>query len=124
MEFIKGWPNTYTFTKSMAERALDICKKPKTRVVVVRPCIIACSAEQPYPGWTDTLSASGGLNIGVGMGLINTIYGTDDNTPEVIPVDYVSNACIMATALYGKMSIPKVKIIHMTSVHVNPITLR
>ena len=45
-KIIGDWPNTYTFTKSMAERSL---KKHcgNLRVAIIRPSIIICCYEEP-----------------------------------------------------------------------------
>lgn len=43
-EYIGPWPNTYTFTKSLAERAL-IKHRDNFPVLVLRPAIIICSYE-------------------------------------------------------------------------------
>lgn len=49
-------------------------------------------------GWTDTFSAAGGLTLGGGSGLINFVYGGYNTISDIIPVDYVSNSILVATA--------------------------
>lgn len=66
------FPNTYTFTKNMAEKTL-LKRKGDLPVVLFRPSIIACSNEQPFPGWTDSLSAAGGITLMSALGLIKYI---------------------------------------------------
>ena len=66
------FPNTYTFTKNMAEKSLWK-NRAHVPVVLLRPSIIASSLESPFPGWTDSLSAAGGLTLMSGLGLINYI---------------------------------------------------
>ena len=46
-QILGGYPNTYTYTKSMAERTLAK-NKGDLPVVLYRPSIIACSMEQPF----------------------------------------------------------------------------
>ena len=53
----------------MAEKTLAK-NKGDLPVVLFRPSIIASSMEQPFPGWTDSLAAAGGLTLMCGMGLI------------------------------------------------------
>lgn len=71
-----SWPNTYTFTKSMGERTLRKRIPQNMSSVIFRPSIISASIRDPVPGWTDTLSAAGGLSIGGSVGLINYIHGS------------------------------------------------
>src|ERR1700733_4865303 len=85
------WPNTYTFTKHMAEKTLKHRRNPKMPCVLIRPSIIGCSYAEPSPGWTDTFSAAGGLTIAGGLGLINYVCGNGDNIADIIPVDLVAN---------------------------------
>jgi hypothetical protein len=56
--------------------------------------------EQPFPGWTDSLAAAGGISFLTGLGLINFIQAKGLNKFDMIPVDFVSNHIIVATA-YG-----------------------
>lgn len=99
MKSILGpWPNTYTFTKSMAERTLRKKRNPNLPVLVLRPSIIGGAIREPYPGWTDTISAAGGLSLTGGIGIVNWIHGSGDNIADLIPVDVVSNMIIVGTA--------------------------
>ena len=45
-----GWPNTYTYTKSLAESAL-VRRNGKLRVAVLRPTIVESALADPFPGW-------------------------------------------------------------------------
>lgn len=94
-----SWPNTYTFTKSMAERTLRKRRNPKLPVFLFRPSIIIGAMNEPIPGWTDTISAAGGLSLVGGIGIVNFIHGSKDNIADLIPVDIVSCSIIVGTAL-------------------------
>jgi nucleoside-diphosphate-sugar epimerase len=93
-----AWPNTYTFTKSMGERTLRKRRNPNLPTLIVRPSIIVGSMKLPVPGWTDTISAAGGLSLIGGIGVINYIHGHRNNIADLIPVDIVSNMIIVGTA--------------------------
>ena len=114
------WPNTYTFTKSMAERTLRKRRPQNMPVVLLRPAIISGSIREPFPGWTDTVSAAGGLSIAGGTGLLEFVNGDVTNIADIIPVDYVSNAIIVSTALLANK--PGLTVVHSSSSHQNPIT--
>lgn len=93
------WPNTYTFTKSMAERTLRKRRNPKLPVLLFRPSIIVGAMSEPLPGWTDTISAAGGLSLVGGIGIVNYIHGRPDNIADLIPVDIVANNILAGTAV-------------------------
>lgn len=98
--FIGNFPNTYTFTKNLAEKHI-LKNKGNVRCVIVRPSIIASSLEQPYRGWTDSISAAGGISIVGLIGLINNYYIPKPNILDLIPVDIVSNMILVTTAYHG-----------------------
>ena len=72
-KLIGKFPNTYTFTKNLAEKTLEKRRGDLT-VCLLRPAIIASSLSDPFPGWTDSLAAAGGITLLVGLGLINYIH--------------------------------------------------
>jgi nucleoside-diphosphate-sugar epimerase len=98
-EIIGEWPNTYTFTKSMGERTMRKKRRPDLAQVILRPSIIGGSVSEPVPGWTDTFSAAGGLTLAGSIGIVNYIYGDGKNVADLVPVDHVSNAILVSTAL-------------------------
>lgn len=114
------WPNTYTFTKSMAERTLKKNRRPDLPVVLLRPSIIGASYKEPVPGWTDTFSAAGGLSLAGGMGIVNYVRGHGDYIADLVPVDHVANTIIVSTALEAYK--PKLTVIHSATSHANPIS--
>ena len=121
MKTILGpWPNTYTFTKSMAERTLRKRRNPKLPVFLFRPSIIIGAMNEPLPGWTDTISAAGGLSLVGGIGIVNYIHGKRENIADLIPVDIVSSSIIVGTAIQANK--PELKIYHCASSHRQPIT--
>jgi len=81
----------------LAEKALAN-SKGDLNVCIFRPAVIACSNSEPVPGWTDSLSAAGGLTILGGLGLVTILPGTGLNVFDVIPVDIVSNGIIVTSA--------------------------
>lgn len=101
-QILGDYPNTYTFTKSMAEKTLKKIIPNNLPVVLLRPSIVVASIRDPYPGWTDTLSAAGGLGVGGGVGLVKYVHSDEKNIADIIPVDFVSHATILSTALHSK----------------------
>ena len=119
-EILGPWPNTYTFTKAMAERTFKKKRPANMSCVILRPSIITAAIREPFPGWTDTLSAAGGLSIAGASGVLGYVYGKHDNIADIIPVDYVSNAILVSTAMHA--GIPELAIVHSNTSHMNPIT--
>lgn len=98
-KLIGDFPNTYTFSKNLSEKNL-FKNHGNVKTVIVRPSIIACADNQPFPGWTDSLAAAGGLSYLGGIGLLKVIPSSGKNNFDVIPVDIVTNQIIVATC-YG-----------------------
>lgn len=119
-EILGPWPNTYTFTKSMAERTLRKVRPESLPCVILRPSIITAAIREPFPGWTDTLSAAGGLSLAGGTGILDYVFGKEENIADIIPVDYVSNAIIVSTAMCADK--PGLTVVHSNTSHMNPVT--
>lgn len=49
---VYGWPNTYVFTKAMAEMLVGEMKG-NLSVVIVRPTIVTSTFKEPFPGWVE-----------------------------------------------------------------------
>lgn len=90
-----GYPNTYTFTKSIAEHIL-MELRADVPLCILRPAIIGAALKEPMPGWTDTLSAAGGIFLGAGMGICQEMHCHGGMVADVVPVDFVVNATLRA----------------------------
>lgn len=47
-----GFPNTYTFTKNMAEIVMSR-RRGNMRLSILRPATINACCREPFPGWLD-----------------------------------------------------------------------
>jgi fatty acyl-CoA reductase len=56
-QLVKPWPNTYTYSKCMAERTL-LKTRGNVPVLIVRPSIIIAAYQEPLPGWIDAVAAA------------------------------------------------------------------
>ncbi|XP_063988303.1 fatty acyl-CoA reductase wat-like isoform X2 [Diachasmimorpha longicaudata] len=95
------WPNTYAFTKTVAEdtvrkygRDLPLC--------IVRPSIMIATAKEPIPGWINNLYGPTGVVLGAGIGLLHTLHCDAKNVADIIPADYVINNILAAAWHIGK----------------------
>ena len=89
------WPNTYAFSKAMAEEAL---LKYSTGIptCVVRPSIVVSTWKEPITGWTNNLYGATGVVVGSGIGLLRTLHCEPNNVAEIIPADLVINNIVVA----------------------------
>jgi fatty acyl-CoA reductase len=104
----------------MAERTLRKKRDPNLPTLLIRPSIISGAMKEPRLGWTDTISAAGGLSLVGGIGIVNWIHGHRDNIADLIPVDVVSNMIIAATAVHANNK--SLRIVHTASSHRMPLT--
>ena len=54
-----GWPNTYTFTKSLGEQV--VASSGLKGWCILRPSVVESSMEFPFPGWNDGINTSAPL---------------------------------------------------------------
>ncbi|MGC0272773.1 HAD-IB family hydrolase [Pseudactinotalea sp. Z1739] len=92
-----GWPDVYTLTKALGERAAEDLWGAR-RLSVVRPTIIESSLKHPYPGWIDGFKVADPLIAAYGRGLLPEFPALADAILDVIPVDHVVNATLAAAA--------------------------
>ncbi|XP_068987089.1 putative fatty acyl-CoA reductase CG5065 [Bombus flavifrons] len=92
-KILKTYPNTYTFSKNLAEQIVaNKCKD--LPVAIVRPSIIGASLEEPYPGWIRNISGITGTFLLIGKGCATAIRGRRDARLDVVPVDFVVDTII------------------------------
>jgi len=115
---IGKFPNTYTFTKAMAERILER-RRGNIPLSLVRPSIIGSAWREPVPGWIDSVNAIGAMVLFTGVGLVDIIQGHRAGIADVVPVDYVINAILGAlAATVGRNSLA---VYHATTSQLNPV---
>ncbi|XP_028967969.1 fatty acyl-CoA reductase 1-like [Galendromus occidentalis] len=118
-KLLKDRPNTYTFTKALAENLVELYSECLP-IAIVRPSIITGAAFEPSPGWVDNYNGPNGLLIALGTGALTTLYSKLDCTADLIPVDFVANT-ILAAAKHARDGF---KIYNCTSGSQNPIKWR
>lgn len=90
-----GFPNTYTYTKSLAEYLLR--DRPGLRFTSFRPAIVESSVEFPFPGWNEGFNTTGPL-VYLAKTWFRHIPAMPGNPLDVIPVDMVCKMLIIAGA--------------------------
>ncbi|MBV9487661.1 MAG: HAD-IB family hydrolase [Frankiaceae bacterium] len=92
-----GWTDCYTFTKAMAERAVEETTG-HLPLTILRPSIIESSLAQPYPGWIEGFKMAEPIILAYGRGDLPEFPGIPDGVVDIIPVDLVVNATLAAAA--------------------------
>jgi alcohol-forming fatty acyl-CoA reductase len=92
-----GWPDVYTFTKALGERAL-LLQRGDVPVSVVRPSIIESALSEPRPGWIRGFRMAEPIIIGYARGLLREFPGIPEGVLDVIPVDLVVASCVEVAA--------------------------
>ena len=121
-EIIGLYPNTYTFTKALTERTLKK-RRGTIKVCIVRPSIVISAVREPAVGWTETLSAMGGLVFATMLGLINYLHCNNQQRLDIVPVDYVSNLILVTVVHTAKCEPGALNIVHSSTSSQNPAYL-
>ncbi len=94
-----GWPDNYTFTKAMGERAVEeLAAAHGAPLSIVRPSIIESSYEHPFPGWIEGFKMAEPIILAYGRGTIPEFPGIPEGIVDIIPADLVVNAMLAAAA--------------------------
>jgi fatty acyl-CoA reductase len=94
-----GWPDVYTFTKAMGERAVEeLASEAELPLSIVRPSIIESALLHPAPGWIDGFKMADPIIRAYGLGQIPEFPGIPEGIVDLIPVDYVVNAILAVAA--------------------------
>jgi thioester reductase-like protein len=82
-----GWPNTYTFTKSLAE-SLVAKYGAGLPIAIVRPAIVETSVAKPFRGWNEGINTSASLSYLLGTSF-RQLPSNERKRLDIIPVDAV-----------------------------------
>jgi fatty acyl-CoA reductase len=94
-----GWPDNYTFTKAMGERAVEeLAADHGVPLSIVRPSIIESALEHPSPGWIEGFKMAEPIILAYGRGTLPEFPGIPEGIVDVIPVDYVVSAMLAIAA--------------------------
>lgn len=107
-------PNTYAYTKSLAE-ALVVETFDSLPSVILRPSIVIPIWKTPLPGWTDNINGPTGLLIGAGKGVIRTMYCNSSGYGDYLPVDIAVNAMLCVTWQFLTTKNFDIRVRHLTS---------
>jgi HAD superfamily hydrolase (TIGR01490 family) len=90
-----GWPDVYTFTKSLAERRV-LEERGDLPLVILRPAVIESSIAEPLPGWIQGTRMADPIILAFARGVLREFPGSPEAIVDLVPVDHVVNAIIAA----------------------------
>jgi alcohol-forming fatty acyl-CoA reductase len=93
-----GWPDVYTLTKALSERATEQLLAGRVPLSILRPSIIESALAHPYPGWIEGFKMADPIILAYGRGAIPEFPGIPDGIIDMIPVDLVANALVAVAA--------------------------
>ncbi|KAK9306408.1 hypothetical protein QLX08_002921 [Tetragonisca angustula] len=114
-------PNTYTFTKALAERMLET-ESDYLPIAIVRPTIVLSSYKEPVAGWLDNWNGPTGIIAAAGKGFFRSMLCRDDMIADLVPVDIVINLMIVAAWKTATNRTKTIPIYNCCTGQQNPIT--
>lgn len=91
-----GWPNTYTFTKSLAESLIGRLGADLP-ISIVRPSIVETSTHEPFEGWNEGVNTSAPISYLLGT-FFRQMPTNGKKCLDIIPVDLVCRGMILISA--------------------------
>lgn len=116
---LKDHPNTYTFTKHLAEHEVNKCAA-KFPCGIVRPSMITAAWKEPIPGWTISKNGPQGFLMGASKGVVRRLPVGTSLIYDYIPVDIVVNQVLVTAYHVAQKRSGELSIFHCTSSTYNP----
>ena len=114
-----GWPNTYTFTKSLGESVLA-ARGRDLAVAIVRPSIVESSERSPFAGWNEGINTSGPLSYLLGTNF-RQLPTNERKCLDVIPVDMVCRGMtLIAAAVIARRN---ARMYQLATSAINPVNM-
>ena len=114
-----GWPNTYTFTKSLGESILAQQGRDLA-IAIVRPSIVESSERTPFTGWNEGINTSGPLSYLLGTNF-RQLPSNERKCLDVIPVDMVTRGMtLIAAALVQRKH---ARLYQLATSAINPVNM-
>jgi long-chain acyl-CoA synthetase len=114
-----GWPNTYTFTKSLGESILAR-RGRDLPIAIVRPSIVESSERSPFTGWNEGINTSGPLSYLLGTNF-RQLPSNERKCLDVIPVDMVSRGMTLIAA--GVTARRHARMYQLATSAINPVNM-
>lgn len=112
-----GFPNIYTYSKSLAERLLQ--HRADLALTIVRPAVVECAWRFPFPGWNEGINTAGPVSWLIASPF-RSLPSVEGHHFDVVPVDLVGRglSLVAAALLCGRAP----AMVHLGSSDLNPLT--
>ena len=117
-----GWPNTYTYTKSLSESLIRnyLDENPGAAIAVVRPAIVETTVADPFRAWNEGVNTSAALSYLLGT-FFRQLPSTETKCLDLIPVDLVTRGMtLIAAALVTRRN---TRVYHLATSVANPCNM-
>jgi HAD superfamily hydrolase (TIGR01490 family) len=116
-----GWPDVYTLTKALGERAVEeLASEHSLPLSVVRPSIVESALQLPFPGWIEGFKMAEPIILAYGRGAIPEFPGIPEGVLDLIPIDLVVAAMLAVAARPVPTALPEY--FHVCSGSRNPLS--
>ena len=104
-----GWPNIYTYTKSMGDQLVA----RETGIVrsIVRPAIVESALQYPFAGWNEGFTTSAPL-VYLALKGQNMLPVSEALILDMVPVDHVAAGMLMVA---GQACVEQPELVHQLS---------
>ena len=94
------YPNTYTLTKSLAEKLVQqYASNSNLPIAIARPSIVVSSHKEPVPGYCDSFTQAAAALVSIrASGLLRAIPADGEKNMPILPVDLCVNGLIIVAA--------------------------
>ncbi|XP_017148619.1 putative fatty acyl-CoA reductase CG8306 [Drosophila miranda] len=119
-KLLKDHPNTYTFTKHLAEHEVANAAS-SFPCGIVRPSMITAAWKEPIPGWTISKNGPQGFFMGASKGVLRRLPLDPSIIMDYIPIDVVVNGIITTGYYVNALKVKnagrpaELQIFHLTS---------
>ena len=120
-KLIQNKPNTYTYTKAIAE-TLVADEHKEIPCSIVRPSIVGASWREPFPGWIDNFNGPTALFPATGTGVLQSMLGDKKCIADIVPVDIPVNLMIASAWYSSKNKSDNFMVYNCTSGQINKFT--
>ncbi|XP_050526786.1 putative fatty acyl-CoA reductase CG5065 [Daktulosphaira vitifoliae] len=93
--FNHNFPNTYSFSKCLAEQLVVEQIQTGMPCCICRPSVVIPIWKEPLVGWIDNINGPVGFLIASAKGILRTMYCSYDIYADFVPVDIVVNGMLL-----------------------------
>ncbi|XP_029156038.1 fatty acyl-CoA reductase 1-like [Nylanderia fulva] len=111
-KYLGTMPNTYTFTKRLAEQVVSDYSK-SLPCVIVRPSIVISTAFDPVKGSLDNFNGPVGMLVGGGKGILRVVFIDPIVTSDFMPVDVAIKTMLIVAWKRGIKTFTEDNTIHV-----------